>query len=102
VNAFAQATDALFVDPNLGENAPLKAGGVGAGVALRIIHKSPVRMAEIRREPRGVADRRYQYPTPSADNNRRGRPDPDRRRDLEECWITDGRGLVLAWDAVQV
>ncbi|WP_420848242.1 head-tail joining protein [Prosthecomicrobium hirschii] len=38
--------DALFADPNIGEDALWKAGGVGAGVAVRIIGKSPDRMSE--------------------------------------------------------
>lgn len=42
----ASAIDALFADPNIGEDALWKAGGVGAGVAVRIIRKSPDRMAE--------------------------------------------------------
>ena len=46
IDAFASAIDALFADPNLGEDALWKAGGVGAGVAVRIIRKSPDRMAE--------------------------------------------------------
>lgn len=46
IDAFASAIDALFADPNIGEDALWKAGGVGAGVAVRIIRKSPDRMAE--------------------------------------------------------
>jgi hypothetical protein len=46
IDAFASAIDALFADPNLGEDALWKAGGVGAGVTVRIIRKSPDRMAE--------------------------------------------------------
>lgn len=46
IDAFASAIDALFADPNIGEYALWKAGGVGAGVAVRIIRKSPDRMAE--------------------------------------------------------
>jgi hypothetical protein len=46
IDAFASAIDALFGDPNIGEDALWKAGGVGAGVAVRIIRKSPDRMAE--------------------------------------------------------
>ena len=46
IDAFASAMDALFADPNIGEDALWKAGGVGAGVAVRIIRKSPDRMAE--------------------------------------------------------
>lgn len=46
IDAFASAIDALFADPNIGEDALWKAGGVGAGIAVRIIRKSPDRMAE--------------------------------------------------------
>lgn len=46
MDAFASAIDALFADPNIGEDALWKAGGVGAGVAVRVIRKSPDRMAE--------------------------------------------------------
>jgi hypothetical protein len=46
IDAFTSAIDALFADPNIGEDALWKAGGVGAGVAIRIIRKSPDRMAE--------------------------------------------------------
>ena len=46
IDAFASAIDALFADPNISEDAVWKAGGVGAGVAVRIIRKSPDRMAE--------------------------------------------------------
>jgi hypothetical protein len=46
IDAFASAIDALFADSNIGEGALWKAGGVGAGVAVRIIRKSPDRMAE--------------------------------------------------------
>ena len=46
MDAFTSAIDALFADPNIGEDALWKAGGVGLGVAVRIIRKSPDRMAE--------------------------------------------------------
>jgi hypothetical protein len=46
IDAFASAIDALFADPNIGEDALWKAGGVGVGFAVRIIRKSPDRMAE--------------------------------------------------------
>lgn len=46
MDAFASAIDALFADPNIGEDALWKAGGVGAGVAVRIIRKSPDGQAE--------------------------------------------------------
>jgi hypothetical protein len=41
MSAFASAVDALFADPNIGEDALWKADGVGAGVAVRVIRKSP-------------------------------------------------------------
>jgi hypothetical protein len=46
MSAFTSAVDALFADPNIGEDALWKAGGIGAGVVVRIIRKSPDRMAE--------------------------------------------------------
>lgn len=46
MSAFTSAVDMLFADPNIGEDALWKAGGIGAGVAVRIIRKSPDRMAE--------------------------------------------------------
>lgn len=46
MSAFTSAIDALFADPNIGEDALWKAGGVGAGIAVRVIRKSPDRMAE--------------------------------------------------------
>jgi len=46
IYAFTSVIDALFADHNIGEDALWKAGGVGAGVAVRIIRKSPDRMAE--------------------------------------------------------
>lgn len=46
MSAFASAIDALFADPNIGEDALWKVGGVGAGGGVRIIRKSPDRMAE--------------------------------------------------------
>jgi hypothetical protein len=45
-DAFIAAIDALFADPNIGEDALWKAGGGGPGVAVRIIRKSPDRLAE--------------------------------------------------------
>lgn len=45
-DAFVAAIDALFADPNIGEDALWKPGGEGDGVPVRIIRKSPDRMAE--------------------------------------------------------
>jgi hypothetical protein len=41
VSAFPAAVDAVFADNNIGEAAIWRAGGVGAGVAVRVIRKSP-------------------------------------------------------------
>ena len=41
IDAFASGIDALFADLNIGEDALWKAGGVGVGVAVRIIRTSP-------------------------------------------------------------
>lgn len=41
MDAFAAATDALFVDPNIGRDAIWSAGGVGAGIAVRVIVRRP-------------------------------------------------------------
>jgi len=46
IKAFEASVDALFADLNIGEDALWKAGGSGAGVAVRIIRKSPDRVAE--------------------------------------------------------
>lgn len=45
-DVFTLAIDVLFADPNIGEDALWKAGGVGAGVPVRIIRKAPDRVAE--------------------------------------------------------
>ncbi|MFN3624471.1 MAG: hypothetical protein ACK4TP_10450 [Hyphomicrobium sp.] len=41
VDAFAAATDALFADPNIATDAIWRAGGMGGGIAVRVIRKSP-------------------------------------------------------------
>jgi hypothetical protein len=46
MSAFASAVDALFADPNIAEDALWKAGGVGDSVPVRVIRKSPDRVAE--------------------------------------------------------
>lgn len=40
-DVFTLAVDALFADPNIGEDALWKAGGTGPGVPVRVICKSP-------------------------------------------------------------
>ena len=78
IDAFACVLDALFADPNIGEDALWKAGGVGAGVAVRIIRKSPDRMAEF-------GDSRAVLPTVGIDIRR-----------SQSATITEG-DLIL-WD----
>ena len=46
MEAFRAALDALFADPNLGEHALWKAGGVGPGVPVRVIRRRPDAMVE--------------------------------------------------------
>lgn len=46
MNAFAAATDVLFADPNIGEHALWKVGGVGAGVSVRVIRRRPDAVVE--------------------------------------------------------
>ena len=41
MTVFAEAVDALFSDPNIGRDATWRAGGVGAGVTVRIVFRAP-------------------------------------------------------------
>lgn len=41
MNAFSAGIDALFADPNIAIDALYRAGGDGAGVAVRIVWRSP-------------------------------------------------------------
>lgn len=45
MTAFAQAINTLFGNANLGVDGLWRAGGIGAGVAVRIIRRSPDRVA---------------------------------------------------------
>lgn len=45
MNAFAFAIDAMFQDPNMGVDAVYRAGGAGPAVPLRVMRRSPDRMA---------------------------------------------------------
>jgi hypothetical protein len=104
IDAFTSVIDALFADPNLGEDALWKAGGVGAGVTVRIIRKSPDRMAEF-------GDSRAVLPTVGIDI-RRSQAAMITEGDLivigaETFKIVgepmgDALGLVLACEAVKV
>ncbi len=46
MEAFRAALDVLFADPHLGEHALWLAGGVGPGVAVRIIRRRPDAVVE--------------------------------------------------------
>jgi hypothetical protein len=41
MTVFASAIDVLFADPNIARGALWRAGGVGAGLAVRVITKRP-------------------------------------------------------------
>jgi hypothetical protein len=84
MSAFTSAIDALFADPNLGEDALWKAGGVGAGVAVRIIRKSPDRMAEF-------GDSRAVFPTVGIDIRR-----------SEAATITEGDLIVVGSETFKI
>lgn len=84
IDAFASAIDALFGDPNIGEDALWKAGGVGAGLAVRIIRKSPDRMAEF-------GDSRAVLPTVGIDIRR-----------SQATTITEGDLIVIGAEAFKI
>lgn len=84
MDAFAAAIDALFTDPNIGEDALWKAGGVGAGVAIRIIRKSPDRMAEF-------GESRAVLPTVSIDIRR-----------SQAATITEGDLIVIGAETYRI
>jgi hypothetical protein len=83
-DAFASAIDALFADPNIGEDALWKAGGVGAGVAVRIIRKSPEGLSE-------SADSRAVLPTVSIDIRR-----------SQAATITEGDLILIDADTYRI
>jgi hypothetical protein len=41
LSAFPAAVDAIFADSNIGEDAIWRTGGIGAGIPVRVIRKSP-------------------------------------------------------------
>ena len=82
--AFASAIDALFADPNISEDALWKAGGVGPGVSVRIIRKSPDRMAEF-------GDSRAVLPTVGIDIRR-----------SQAATITEGDLIVIGAEIFKV
>lgn len=84
MNAFAAATDTLFADPNLGEHALWQAGGVGPGVPVRVIRKSPDRIAEF-------GESRAVLPTMSIDIRR-----------SQAATITEGDLLVIGAETFKI
>ena len=56
MDVFAVATDALFADPNIATDAVWRAGGVGAGTAVRVVTRRPDQVA-------GFSDSRAVLPT---------------------------------------
>lgn len=46
MTVFATAIDTIFADPNIGEDALWLPGGVGPGVFIRVIRKSPDKIVE--------------------------------------------------------
>ena len=103
-DVFTLAIDVLFADPNIGEDALWKAGGVGAGVAVRIIRKSPDRVAEFG-ESRAVlptvnVDIRCSQAATLTDGDLIG-IGTDTYRIIGEP-IGDALGLVSACEAVKV
>ncbi len=83
-DAFVAAIDALFADPNIGEDALWKPGGVGDGVPVRIIRKSPDRMAEF-------GDSRAVLPTVSIDI-----------RHSQAATITEGDLIVIGAETFKI
>lgn len=69
MDVFAAATDALFADPNIARDATWRAGGAGAGVAVRIITRRPDQVI-------GFGDSRAVLPTLLVDVRRSEVPDP--------------------------
>jgi hypothetical protein len=69
VDAFTAASDALFGDPNIARDAIWRAGGVGAGVPVRIIARRPDQAV-------GFGDSRAVLPTTLIDMRRAEVADP--------------------------
>jgi len=69
VDAFAAATETLFGDPNIARSALWRTGGVGAGLAVRVIAKRPDQVA-------GFGDSRAVLPTMLVNVRRTEVPDP--------------------------
>jgi hypothetical protein len=69
MNAFEMALDALFADPNIACDALWRAGGVGDGIAARIVTRKPDQVV-------GFGDSRAILPTMLIDVRRSEVPDP--------------------------
>lgn len=66
---FAAATDALFADPNMARDATWRAGGAGAGIAVRVVTRRPDQVV-------GFGDSRAVLPTMLIDVRRSEVSDP--------------------------
>lgn len=69
MDAFTAATETLFGDPNIARSALWRTGGVGAGVAVRVITKRPDQMV-------GFGDSRAVLPAVLIDVRRSEVPEP--------------------------
>lgn len=69
MNAISVAVDTLFSDRNLGRDAVWKSGGVGSGVAVRVVMKSPDQVV-------GFGESRAVVPTVLIDVRRADVPTP--------------------------
>jgi hypothetical protein len=69
MDAFAAATDALFVDPNIARDATWRAGGAGAGLTVRVATRRPDQVGSF-------GDSRALLPTMLVDVRRSEIPEP--------------------------
>jgi hypothetical protein len=101
VDAFSAATDALFTDPNIARDAIWRAGGAGAGIAVRVVTRRPDQI-------NSFSDSRALLPTMLIDVRRSEVSDPasgdtvEIEADLFEIIATptsDSLGLVWTCEA---
>ena len=69
MDAFSAAIETLFADPNIARSALWRMGGVGAGLAVRVIAKRPDQVV-------GFGDSRAVLPAVLVDVRRSEVPDP--------------------------
>ena len=101
MDAFAAATDALFADPNIARDAIWRAGGAGAGIAVRVVARRPDQVV-------GFGDSRVIMPAVLIEMRRSEVPEPATGDTVEidgETFeiiatpIADGLRLVWTCDA---